>query len=380
MEVGFFRDLRWWQTRPRRLVVLRAVALQPRARRRWCRWGPRRTRPAVECGCSGGTRACRLGFAPRSPPAGLAISKSGPTCPPTQSQEDPKVERGRLMPHIESDKRFIASDVAHTLFECELRGDTVGPERLGTICSEEVGYEVQWLGRRLREESGGRCIGYKIGLATESARVAMGGDEPGYGHLFDYMVKRPDAVVTVRRPGQYAVEAEVAVVTSADLGRERITEESAAAAVRDVTVAVEIVSSRLTGGPPGRGLWVADNASAALAVVGHPVRMSLEPKQRWMGELRVNAGRAVSAELSPARSLAWLANKLHTRSSVLPAGSLVLTGALCGPVTVMGGDSVRAEVGELGDVGVVFRRGSGSRVWPDGYARTVRDRARRRSG
>ena len=54
----------------------------------------------------------------------------------------------------------------------------------------------------------------------------------------------------------------------------------------------------------------------------------------------------------PATALAWLVRKPAERGKGLPAGSLVLPGALTGSVLIGPGDSVVASFDRIGSVGL----------------------------
>jgi 2-oxo-3-hexenedioate decarboxylase len=60
------------------------------------------------------------------------------------------------------------------------------------------------------------------------------------------------------------------------------------------------------------------------------------------------AGAAVLGH--PAQSVVWLADQLGARGRSLPAGSIVLAGALTDAVELRRGTVVTAEIGELGTI------------------------------
>ena len=64
----------------------------------------------------------------------------------------------------------------------------------------------------------------------------------------------------------------------------------------------------------------------------------------------VAAGEPGDLRLSPAAAVAWLAEALGRAREVLPAGALVLSGALHRPVPVAAGHHLRADVLGVGSV------------------------------
>ena len=63
-------------------------------------------------------------------------------------------------------------------------------------------------------------------------------------------------------------------------------------------------------------------------------------------------GAGAAALGNPAAAVAWLVRTLHTLGASLPAGSIVMTGALHAAVPVAAGETYRAEFDRLGPVTV----------------------------
>jgi 2-oxo-3-hexenedioate decarboxylase len=72
------------------------------------------------------------------------------------------------------------------------------------------------------------------------------------------------------------------------------------------------------------------------------------------GELIATAAGAAVLE-HPAAAVAWFVRKLASRGESLPAGSLVLAGALTAAIPVAAGDVVRVTIDRIGTVELACR-------------------------
>jgi 2-oxo-3-hexenedioate decarboxylase len=127
------------------------------------------------------------------------------------------------------------------------------------------------------------------------------------------------------------------------------------AATKAVFPALELIDSRYADFSFKLPDVIADNASAASVVVGSK---AVPPDQA--GDLRLTgcvlrvdgevvhtaAGAAVLGH--PAAAVAWAVNRLARRGQSVPAGSIVLSGALTDAVPVRPGTTVTAEFDGLG--------------------------------
>ncbi len=124
--------------------------------------------------------------------------------------------------------------------------------------------------------------------------------------------------------------------------------------MESVTAAFEIIDSRFRDFSFALPDVIADNASAAFFVLG-PV--SLPPQQLDLtleavalsvsGEV-VDTATGAAVQGHPAEALAAAANALALRGESIPAGSIVLTGALTDAVPLRSGVPVTAEFSHLG--------------------------------
>jgi len=156
------------------------------------------------------------------------------------------------------------------------------------------------------------------------------------------------------------VECEVALVTNVDLYGDACSAEDVLAATDYVLPAIEIIDSRFAGFKFDLESVVADNSSSARYVTGgRPFRPG-EIDLRTLGVVLEINGEIVamgaSAEVlgHPAEAVALMVRILHSMGEPLPAGSLVLSGAITAAFAVKAGDNVIARFQNLGSVSIRF--------------------------
>lgn len=223
------------------------------------------------------------------------------------------------------------------------------------------GYAVQAEGIRLREAQGERRVGLKMGFTSEAKRQQMNLGSPIFGVLTDRMLVPAGGVVHVNAGIHPRIEPEIAFRTSKEL-KGTVTRDEVLDACSAVFAAMEVLDSRFVGfkyfSLPD---VVADNASSSLFVPGTTERgvrdldltklqMRMEVNGRVEGEARSDA---ISGD--PVVSLIQLCALLAERGEVLPAGSLVLSGAATAAYLMKPGDHVKLTVDGLGTVEVTAR-------------------------
>lgn len=223
------------------------------------------------------------------------------------------------------------------------------------------GYAVQdellrrWQGR-------GRVLaGLKAGLTSKAKMEQMGVDVPSFGMLMADTADPDGGIVPYDRLIHPRAEAEIAFVTKADLAGPEVSFEQILAATDFVQPAVEIIDSRFEKFKFDLESVVADNGSSARFVMGGRPRRAEELSLDTIGIVLERNGEPVAMASSasvlghPLRAIRMLVGWLHTRGRVLPAGSIVLTGAATEAVPVAPGDFVAARFQDLGTVS--FRMG-----------------------
>jgi 2-keto-4-pentenoate hydratase len=221
-------------------------------------------------------------------------------------------------------------------------------------------YRIQMINVERDVAAGRRIVGRKVGLTSLAMQKMMGVSEPDFGHLFDDMIIASGEQCQVKALLLPRVEPEIAFVLSRELRGPGITRDDVIAATDYVTPAIEIIDTRIRDWKITLADTIADNASSALVVIGKEktlpkahdlasVAMTLEKNGATVEQ---GVGAAVLGH--PAEPVAWLANKLAEFGQTMPAGSIVMPGALCRAVEVTAGDLITARFGPLGAVSVKF--------------------------
>ena len=226
----------------------------------------------------------------------------------------------------------------------------------------EAAYAVQQHVVALREISGERVIGRKVGLTARTVQNQMGVHQPTIGTLMDSMQICDGGVVPMRRLLQPLVEAEVVFRLGEDIVEVEVDVDRAKAAISEVLAGIEVVDSRIRNWDITRVDTIADNASAGLfvtALEGRPVGAldlgKLAMELRCNGKVVSRGSGADNFHGDPLRGLAWLAGEASRRGTPLRSGQLVLAGALGPMVDVHENDDWEAVIGDLPPVSVRFR-------------------------
>jgi 2-oxo-hept-3-ene-1,7-dioate hydratase len=220
-------------------------------------------------------------------------------------------------------------------------------------------YAIQRLWADARVADGVRIVGHKIGLTSRVMQASSGINEPDYGHLFDDMIYNDGDKIPVNRFLAPRIEVELAFVLGRPLRGPQLTMFDALNATDYIVPAMEIIDYR-TAVPRRIFDTIADNGAAAATVMGgRPVR-PMDIDIRWVGATLSKNGvieeSGVSAAVMghPALSIAWLANKLALHGNFLDAGQIVLSGSFTRPIGIVAGDTIHADYGLLGSIGVSF--------------------------
>jgi 2-oxo-3-hexenedioate decarboxylase len=222
----------------------------------------------------------------------------------------------------------------------------------------ETAYAAQWVGIRGRLAAGEQLTGAKLGLTSRPKQRTMGVDQPLYGWLTSGMLLDGFEPLPLDRWIHPRIEPEIAFLLGRELrGPASITDVLSATA--GVFAALEVIDSRYADFSFTLPDVVADNASAAGYLVGPQLRPPSELEDlrllgvvvRQDGEVvHTAAGAAVMGH--PAAAVAWLASQLAAVGRSLPAGSIVLSGALTDAVPLRAGASLVAEFDGLGAIEV----------------------------
>ena len=198
-------------------------------------------------------------------------------------------------------------------------------------------------------------VAVKLGLTSVAKQQQMNVDEPAYGWLLEGSLIQPGAALHCGELIQPRVEPEIAFLTGEELAGPNVTTTQVLASTAAVMPAIDVLDSRYAGYRFTLPAVIADNASSARYAVGSPVALGdldlrlLGCVFEVNGELVATAAGAAVLD-HPASAVAWFVRKLHERGRSLPAGTVVLAGALTAAHAVQPGDVVTVTIDRLGSV------------------------------
>ena len=221
-------------------------------------------------------------------------------------------------------------------------------------------YAIQNINTRLREDTGARIIGKKIGLTSKAVQKQLGVNQPDFGILFDDMEVLNGDSISVKKLMQPKAETEIAFVLAEDLDQPRMTIVDLFACIDYALPAIEIVGSRIENWNIKIYDTIADNASASHYVIGHTPKTLDEfdvvncGMQMTKNGVLVSEGTGAACLGSPLNAVLWLANKMVEIGDPLLAGDLVLSGAIGPMCDIVAGDNFHSKIEGLGTVSVSF--------------------------
>lgn len=223
----------------------------------------------------------------------------------------------------------------------------------------EDSYAISTAVAKHKEAEGSKLIGHKIGLTSKAMQASSQIDEPDYGHLFDYMMLADGAKVRFADYCVPRVELELSFVLASSLRGPGVGLLDVLRATEYVVPSIEIIDARVQN-PRKITDTVADNgAGAGIVIGGRPVR-PMDVDLRWVGGIMYRNGEIEETGLAagvlghPALAIAWLANKVGRFGTVLEPGHIMLSGSFIRPVFANQGDTLQADFGPLGSVGLQF--------------------------
>jgi 2-keto-4-pentenoate hydratase len=203
---------------------------------------------------------------------------------------------------------------------------------------------------------GDSIIGYKLGLTSKPMQDMLGVDQPDYAPVLGSTVYADGGEVPTDRYIAPRMEAEICVVLDAPLSGPHCTAAQAWEATRGLVAALEIVDSRIVDWKIKLADTIADLASNGAVAFGRRVVPlgDFDPALIGMVFTRngdiVATGAGAAALGGPIDAVAWLANTLHPLGVTLPAGAIIMTGALHAAVPFAPGDVFRADFDRLGPI------------------------------
>ncbi|MFE7077739.1 2-keto-4-pentenoate hydratase [Streptomyces sp. NPDC057620] len=198
----------------------------------------------------------------------------------------------------------------------------------------EQAYRIQWTNVSRRVAGGARIVGHKVGLTSPAMQHQFGVDQPDSGALLDDMLLTDGSTLRLGDLMTPRIEAEIAFRLGRDLHGPDVDGCDVHAAVDEVLLALEVIDTRYGDWRMTLADSVADNASAAWAVLGQGVALSAgldlacEPVTVRVDQQTVVTALSGAVLGNPLRAVAWLARQLSPYGGGLRAGDLVLAGAV----------------------------------------------------
>ena len=239
--------------------------------------------------------------------------------------------------------------------------------RLADDCrppDEAAGYAVQEVLHTVLAERGwGPLAGYKIGCTTAVMQAHMNLTSPCGGGVFQSRVHHETADLVASDYVRVGCEIEIAVRMGADLTPDRapFDRDTVAGAVESCMAAMEIVDNRYEDSSAmGTATLIADDFFGAGCLLGEPVTewrdldLTAAVGRLMVDDVEIGRGKGGDVMGHPFEALAWLANNLANRGSLLRRGDMVLTGSLVAVHYAAPGETVEIAIEGLGGVRAHF--------------------------
>lgn len=243
-----------------------------------------------------------------------------------------------------------SDDLPTRLAEAIRTRTALAPEAEGLTV--ERAYELQ---DELLGLLGRRVVAAKLGLTSVAKQQQMHVDEPAYGWLLEGSQVEVGTALACGELIQPRCEPEIAFLTGEELSGPDVTSTDVLRATEAVMPAIDVLDSRYAGYSFTLPAVVADNISSARFALGDPVPLD-GIDLRLVGCVLEVDGRLVATAAGaavldhPAAAVAWFVRSLARRGRVLPAGTVVLAGAMTAAFPVQPGTVVRATIDRIGAV------------------------------
>ncbi|MGG1599349.1 2-keto-4-pentenoate hydratase [Paenibacillus naphthalenovorans] len=225
--------------------------------------------------------------------------------------------------------------IAQSLYDAFENKQAISPitETYPSLTAEDA-YQIQRELTKLHQQQGRQVIGNKIGLTSEGIQKQLHVYEPDFGVMFSDFAFEHGAEIDSKRMIYPRIEAEIAFLLDKDLRGPNVTAADVLAATKAVVPSFEIIDSRIKDWKIKISDTIADNGSHWGMVIGSQISTVERLDFRHVGLVLERDGKVLGTAAGaavlghPARSVAWLANKLSGWGEALKAGSIVLSGSL----------------------------------------------------
>ncbi|SEG66468.1 2-oxo-hept-4-ene-1,7-dioate hydratase [Marinobacterium lutimaris] len=227
-------------------------------------------------------------------------------------------------------------------------------------------YAIQKAWVDQKKANGRSVIGYKVGLTSRAMQMAVNIDEPDYGVLLDDMLFEDGATLKASDFLDPRIEVELAFVLNKPLFGENVSIFDVYNATDYVIPSLELIAARCMRTDPETGYTrkvfdtISDNAAnAGIILGGRPIKPT-EMDLRWAGAALYLNGQIEETGLAcgvlghPAKGISWVCKRFAPHGVGLEPGQIILAGSFTRPVPVKAGDTVHADFGPLGGIGLRF--------------------------
>jgi 2-keto-4-pentenoate hydratase len=257
-----------------------------------------------------------------------------------------------------------AAETIWTHWQNNTRLDALSPELRPTTRQE--GYAVQAM---LPTVASRTVLGWKIAATSAVGQAHINVSGPMAGRILSGQVLQDGDEVPSLGNWMRVAEPEIAFVMQSDLSPRKVAYslEEVMQAVGALHPSLEIPNSRYTVFTAvGEAQLAADNACAHQFILGpkapeswraldlskHAVHAQVTASN---GAVWKREGTGAAGLGDPRSALTWLVNELTSQGISLHAGQFVTTGTCMTPLELNSGDTVDADFGVLGKVGLRFK-------------------------
>lgn len=231
------------------------------------------------------------------------------------------------------------------------------------ITDVKTAYAIQSHWTNMRLQRGEKIVGRKIGLTSKAIQTQLGVNEPDYGNLWKssfYEAKDGRVHIPASEFLQPRIEGEIAFLFCKSLREPNITPEQILDATEACALGIEIVASRIADWKIKLVDTVADNASYGGFTLG-PWDKKMKDSDLGALAMTIHHNGELAAEGlgsaalgHPAKSTAWLANKLLEFGIALEPGDIVISGGITKMIPVKADDEFRFALTGQPDLTVTF--------------------------
>ena len=254
-------------------------------------------------------------------------------------------------------QRMTSGDLAARLFAAQRgRRGIDPPEVLQTLADA---YAVQDALVEVRESSGARRSGWKLGITSPVKQRVMGIAHPLFGRMFADGERASGSRVDLAAFIAPRTEPELAIGLAGEIDP-AMDRTALARAVGWIAPAIEITDSRYRSGTRTAVELVADNTSSAGYVIGPRIAVGDAPPFDALATDLVRNGSIArhgsTADVldHPLNALAALAVHLAAHGLRARAGDVILSGAITDAIPVAAGDTIATRIAGLGIASVTF--------------------------